>query len=347
MKKNKTMRIASVLLIAVLLTTCIISGTFAKYVTTGEASDEARVAKFGVVVNGDGSLFSQTYKKVSNGNGPSPEENDGSKIASLTVESSNGDKLVAPGTQSNGKGLSLGITGTPEVDVRIKLSFGDIEDVFLKAAGELPDMTTADSKDTFGFEDDYYPIVYTLSGDYIAARYNKDNTIYDETGVKYDAATKSVSGNLEAIKAVFDVLNNDGEGIYVDANKDLADVQHGGIGTFTLTWKWAFELTDSEKSAITDKTRTAATSDWDDAIRTSTKKDKYVEYNGVRYWEKPSKTQLGQEDYVNARIADALKVRDQQDTLLGDLAAGIVEIDDTLYNLNTNVAITVTVTQVD
>lgn len=47
MKKNVMMRIASVLLICVLVTTCGISGTFAKYVTTRTGSDEARVAKWG------------------------------------------------------------------------------------------------------------------------------------------------------------------------------------------------------------------------------------------------------------------------------------------------------------
>ena len=50
MKKNKMMRLASGLLVAVLITTSTISGTFAKYVTTADAKDEARVAKFGVVI---------------------------------------------------------------------------------------------------------------------------------------------------------------------------------------------------------------------------------------------------------------------------------------------------------
>ena len=49
MKKNKVMRFASLLLIATLLTTSVISGTFAKYTTSDSAQDTARVAKFGVV----------------------------------------------------------------------------------------------------------------------------------------------------------------------------------------------------------------------------------------------------------------------------------------------------------
>lgn len=48
MKKNKFMRIASVLLIVTLLSTSVISGTFAKYTTEAEGSDSATVAKWGV-----------------------------------------------------------------------------------------------------------------------------------------------------------------------------------------------------------------------------------------------------------------------------------------------------------
>lgn len=47
MKKNMMMRIASVLLVAVLLSTCAISGTFAKYVTASDSEDSARVAYWG------------------------------------------------------------------------------------------------------------------------------------------------------------------------------------------------------------------------------------------------------------------------------------------------------------
>ena len=48
MKKNKTMRLASGLLVAVLLTTCAIASTFAKYTSEVTGSDAARVAKFTV-----------------------------------------------------------------------------------------------------------------------------------------------------------------------------------------------------------------------------------------------------------------------------------------------------------
>ncbi len=47
MKKNVMMRAASALLVAVLLTTCAISGTFAKYTTSTTGTDKARVAYWG------------------------------------------------------------------------------------------------------------------------------------------------------------------------------------------------------------------------------------------------------------------------------------------------------------
>lgn len=53
MKKNKMMRVASALLVAVLLTTCAISGTFAKYVSQANGFDTARVAKWEITLEGE------------------------------------------------------------------------------------------------------------------------------------------------------------------------------------------------------------------------------------------------------------------------------------------------------
>ena len=100
MKKNYMMRLAAVLLVLVLLSTCVISGTFAKYVTDGSASDEARVAQFGVVVSGAGNeMFAAEYDET----------------GEVTVRA-NVD-VVAPGTQ--GQLADFTITGTPEVKVAV------------------------------------------------------------------------------------------------------------------------------------------------------------------------------------------------------------------------------------
>ena len=108
MKKNKMMRIASVLLVAVILTTCAISGTFAKYVTSENGSDSARVAKFGVEVTANGSTFATEY-----------DTDDTNVVGTIakSVVSSDTKNLVAPGTKD--EMVKMTLSGQPEVAVKV------------------------------------------------------------------------------------------------------------------------------------------------------------------------------------------------------------------------------------
>ena len=60
------MRVAGLLLALVLVTSCFVGGTFAKYVTSGGGTDHARVAKFGVTVKatGNDTMFATQYDKA-------------------------------------------------------------------------------------------------------------------------------------------------------------------------------------------------------------------------------------------------------------------------------------------
>lgn len=110
MKKSKFMRVAAILMAAVLLTTCAISGTFAKYVTSASATDSARVAKFGVVITAtSGSAFSATYA--------TDEAGVSGTIANSVVSANGTDKVIAPGT--SGAVTAYSISGTPEVAVNV------------------------------------------------------------------------------------------------------------------------------------------------------------------------------------------------------------------------------------
>lgn len=112
MTKNKMMRIASVLLVAVLLSTCAISGTFAKYVTSAEGTDSARVAKFGVEITAADELFSDSYKDAKTTHTANEQTGE------ITVQASTeGTNIVAPGTQ--GALVGFAVTGSPEVDVQV------------------------------------------------------------------------------------------------------------------------------------------------------------------------------------------------------------------------------------
>ena len=92
MKKNKMMRLASLLLVLVLMTSSVVGGTFAKYTTSVSDSDEARVAKWGFTQTSItlDNLFDKTYAldtavdpALSNGN---------------AVSSKDQTNLIAPGT---------------------------------------------------------------------------------------------------------------------------------------------------------------------------------------------------------------------------------------------------------
>lgn len=210
MKKNVMMRLAAILLVCVLASTCGISGTYAKYVTSDNGSDVARVAKFGVVATVDGTLFSTTYKNVANLNVPG----DGDTTV-LTVVSSDADKLVAPGT-NNTTGMNFVLTGTPEVDVYVEFKFEVLENKEIKlAAGNYTDNpTTGKENDSFKVDEDYYPVVFTLWKDGI----------------------ELISGNVATIQAY---LSGNLNKTY-DAGHDLSTIGGAGAGTYTLTWVWAF-----------------------------------------------------------------------------------------------------------
>ena len=154
MKKNMMMRLASVLLIAVLMSTCAISGTFAKYVTSEQGSDTARVAKFGVTVEADSfGMFKTDYKTDS-------------KTATFTgdysVSSSDGDKLLAPGT--SGSFADIAITGTPEVAVDVAIAATVEVTGKWEAGGEFycPVVVTVGTKAISGLD-------YTSAADFAAA----------------------------------------------------------------------------------------------------------------------------------------------------------------------------------
>lgn len=102
------MRVAGLLLALVLVTSCFVGGTFAKYVTSGRGDDSARVAKFGVKITANGATFAREYA--------TDDKSVSGTIANSVVSSDS--KLVAPGTKGNM--VSMTLTGTPEVAVRVQ-----------------------------------------------------------------------------------------------------------------------------------------------------------------------------------------------------------------------------------
>ena len=116
MKKNKMMRTAAVLGVAALLTTSALSGTLAKYTTSTESTDNARVAVWGF--NKDANvtldLFDSSYKNASDVE---------TVKANVKKDESNGDNLIAPGTTKTGTFSIINASTTaPEVKYKFTVS---------------------------------------------------------------------------------------------------------------------------------------------------------------------------------------------------------------------------------
>lgn len=131
-KKNWTMRAAVLMLALVLITSCFVGGTFAKYVTSGTGGDNARVAKWGVTVTAHetGDIFAKSYDN--------------------TVIAEGEYKVIAPGTKKDNAAL-VTLSGKPEVSVKVTYN----ADSFSLTGN----WKGADNDDTF-----YCPLIIKVTG---------------------------------------------------------------------------------------------------------------------------------------------------------------------------------------
>lgn len=269
--KNKMMRIASVLLVAALITTCAISGTFAKYVTKVEGTDSARVAKWGIVLTVDGNAFAEKYAAED-------EAYLEAKGEFSVVSSEEGEKVVAPGTNSElvKDNYVATVKGTPEVATRYTLE-GKVTDIVLPA-GTYTDYTNlvqADDgswgyTDTFTLAKDYAPVKWNLEisgkgktinladelvanlGQYLAAAQAYGFSADGCSFIDAIAIMEKVAGKEAFTEAVENILANvvsGGRNFTIEASKEDGTFKLGYDFDpnkemdfkFALTWAWAFE----------------------------------------------------------------------------------------------------------
>lgn len=215
MKKMKSMRVAAVLLALVMITSCFVGNTFAKYTTAGEGKANARVAKFGVVINADPSeVFKTDYNKK-----------DGStftgtySVSAETPTSGTRSYVVAPGT--TGDAMNFSISGTPEVAVHVDftVSTANNKEIFLKK-GSYTNDTTANKTDKFELTADYYPVKFTLTN--------------GSTELVKDGSFKDVTAKLQTLSKDF------------APGTDLSTA----LGNYSLTWKWDFSGNDEADTLL-------------------------------------------------------------------------------------------------
>lgn len=255
MKKNKMMRIASVLLIVTILSTCAISGTFAKYVVTGTGTGEAKVARWGIEIsmNGD-DLFANRYAKSTTGTGVAV-------LAKGTYD------VVAPGTNSDEAGSTFSahianVGGPTEVAVRYALGFQDgWTDIVLHEGDVIKDETVL--KPATGYEDldveaDYSPVKFSI---YYKGTIQGNTNLYDYSTGDGFAIVEGVSltdfdNNVTSGSNMNIGLN--GVNAYVDTTTKqiIVDAPAGMTltGDFICKWEWKYEDgTSAAEKAYIDK----------------------------------------------------------------------------------------------
>lgn len=209
MKKNVMMRIASFLLVAVLITTCGISGTYAKYVTADNGSDSARVARWGVTIDATVDMFADAYL-----------DEEVAWVASdsdqtITVRANTeGQNLVAPGT--NGTMANFDISGVPEVDVKVTYTGN------LTLTGWFLDANLNGVQDAG--ETDYCPLVITID-----TKGTKEDFYIGMVGIDtVDQLETAVNNKITNYYNIYETLTN------------LEEVEDDMI----ISWAWGYETDD-------------------------------------------------------------------------------------------------------
>lgn len=235
MKKNVMMRVAAILMVCVLATTCGISGTFAKYVASADTEDTARVAKWGVeiILDYEDDAFAETYENTE----------DEVIVASSEVDV----KVVAPGT--SGVLLDVSVEGVPEVAVSV-----DRTATLVLAGWEI------DADDDGDADDEYCPLIFTVT-------IGGNETVY-QIGQQYatvDALVTAINAALSA-ELTFAPNSNLAYDVVVewewpfstgDAN-DLLDTKLGDLAaednapTIAFEYSVNIEQTDDLPSAVQD-----------------------------------------------------------------------------------------------
>jgi len=208
MKKYMMLRIASVMLVAVMMSTCAISGTFAKYVTSKEAHDSARVAKFGVTITATGTMFGKNYYNVGHSNSNLPTSYIAAAVTS--VVSGNGDNVIAPGTK--GSLASMTLEGTPEVDVEVTYQA----------------TLTINNAEWFVAPYEYFPLLIT-----VGAKTFGINGLHEAAKITSGCECTDISDLITKVEAEIE-----GTSATYDAGTVLDDKDADSVD---VSWEWLYE----------------------------------------------------------------------------------------------------------
>ena len=150
MKKNRTMKVAALLLALTLMTSCFVGGTFAKYTSSQNVTATATVAKWDVTIEGTQIAVTGEAPTISLDLAETWTDYDGTAEKHVT------EKLLAPGTKGS---FNFVITNNSEVEAEYSITLSE-------NIANLP----------AGFDEANFPVEYSLVGTAEATDWTKDIT---------------------------------------------------------------------------------------------------------------------------------------------------------------------------
>ncbi len=239
-KRNKSVKTAVILFGAVLITTSLLGGTLAKYVSElGSAKDEARVAKWGITKETQTlDMFKTAYDGAAG-------------TATNTVESKDKAKVIAPGTKGSvvlNPAISDQKLNNVEVAFKVNYAYGDFlsDSVYGKYLGKW-----ASNADGTGFE--WWPLRFKV--------YEYDEAAKDYTKVLYDGISTTDSGGATIVPEDGGVqagkLNSAikaagaSDTIYPNDSLDVKKNKLAKMG-LKVEWQWPFERPETNSVDAVD-----------------------------------------------------------------------------------------------
>ena len=236
MKKNAMLKIAAILMVAVLLTTCAISSTFAKYVTTVEkdSSGEAVVANWNLKIINDASaeLFKPTFT----------DDTD-----DIVAKIDGTKHVLAPGTKNDSGAFAVSLEGKPEVAFAI----------YAYVNVELANWTAGSS--------DYCPVVFTVNGTAMTDKAVTGTDAVEAYETKIEEAIAAGILGVDLTKTTLKTVSKDIDGddvaeqVYYVEYPALTDVETELDCGADVKWEWKFEGLSGQTDALDTELGNAAT----------------------------------------------------------------------------------------
>lgn len=206
------MRVAGLLLALVLVTSCFVGGTFAKYVTSGIGADHAKVAKWGVKVTAHetGDIFADKYDQIEN--------------QANTVIAGGEYKVIAPGTKKEDAAV-VTLSGKPEVAVKVTYN---AEHFALTGKWEYKYTDDRGTEHT----EFYCPLTFKITGMI--------------NGVKETKTINCMGDGMNSVKDVQDAVKA-AVASFSETYAPNTDLSTMGGNGLKISWEWPFEGGASSK----------------------------------------------------------------------------------------------------